>query len=233
LKSPKGVSLKRLHDIEADDISPADTRPADIAALTAVSAEVLDAIGEVFSGTGLMQDERKVKAILDARRAVGSAWDRAARSFVEIGRALNALDAQLRNREEKARLKAGFEKLFPFSEPVSSQFRRVAEMVDSGRVAETQLPGSYSAAYQVALLEPDELEAARQQGLIAPNTSRSAVIAFRRSIVKQSSQVDLGALEAEARRIRETRRRLLQELIRLRGRASEISRLLETEPDAA
>jgi hypothetical protein len=227
MKAPKGISLKRLHDIEADDLPTADSRPAELQALTTVTVEVMDAMSEVFAGTSLMKDEAKVRAVLDARRAVGSAWDRAARSFVEIGRALNALDAQLRSREEKARLKDGFEKLFPFSEPVASQFRRVAEMVDSGRVPETALPGSYSAAYQVALLQPEELEAARQQGLIAPNTSRAAVIAFRRARQIQSPQVDLNALAAERRRIRETRKRLLRELLSLRSRSREIDQLLE------
>jgi hypothetical protein len=230
----RGVSLKKLHDIDVGvEVFPAmDSRPVELEALTTVSGEDMNAIEEVFRGTGVAKDEAKLRAVLTARREVGAAWRSAAASFLEIGRALNTLDDQLRSREEKARLKAGFERLFPFSEPVASQFRRVAEMVDSGRVPETQLPGSYSAAYQLALLKPEELEVARKEGLVTPRTSRSTIIAFRRTRSAARPEVDLNALAAEARRIRETRRRMLTELIKMRRRASEIARLLENDQDS-
>jgi hypothetical protein len=228
----RGVSLKKLHDIDigAEVFPSADTRPVALQALTTISGEDMDAIEEVFRGTGVTSDEAKLRAVLTARREVGAAWRSAAGSFLEIGRALNTLDDQLRTREEKAKLKAGFERLFPFSEPVASQFRRVAEMVDSGRVAEAHLPGSYSAAYQLALLKPEELEIARREGLVTPKTSRSTLIAFRRTRSAERPEVDLNALAAEARRIRETRRRMMGELIKMRRRASEIAKLLENDP---
>jgi hypothetical protein len=225
----KGISLKRLHALEAEDIDITDSRPQAMQSLVEVSGEVMDTITEVFAGTGLLQAERKVKALLDARRAVMSAWDRAGRSYLEIGRALNTLDAQLHRKEEKLRLKAHFDRLFPFSDSIASQLRRVAEMVDTGRVSEQVLPGSYSAAYQIALLDPEELEVARETGLIRPNTSRAAVIAFRKARLASSAQVDLGALEAEARRLHETRKRMLSELLQMRRRSQEIARLLAPE----
>jgi hypothetical protein len=230
----KGVSLKKLHDIDigAEAFPVADSRPKELAALTTVSGDDMDAIEEVFRGTAVASDEAKLRAVLTARREVGAAWRSAANSFLEIGRALNTLDDQLRSREEKARLKAGFERLFPFSEPIASQFRRVAEMVDSGRVSESNLPGSYSAAYQLALLKPEELEVARQEGLITPKTSRSVLIAFRRTRTAARPEINLNALAAEARRIRDTRRRMLDDLIKMRRRAAEIAKLLESDPDS-
>jgi hypothetical protein len=135
----------------------------------------------------------------------------------------------LRTKEERAALKAGFSRLFPVSEPIASQFRRVAAMIDSGRVPIDACPASYSAAYQLALLPPDGLAAAKEHGLIAPNTSRATLIAFRRSLTMQKPTVDFAALMAEQRRILATRRRLLEELIQLRRRSKEISETLSSD----
>ncbi|MBO1360260.1 hypothetical protein J2D73_10725 [Acetobacter sacchari] len=232
MKTPsraRGVSLRKLHDIEADDLAVSDVRPTELDALTAVPEDVLHIISDVFSGTNVAADASKVKAILDAQRAVKVAWERAARSFLEIGRALNSLDARLISREEKLSLKAGFDKLFPFSEPVASQFRRVAAAVDTGRLDESSLPGSYSAAYQLSLLEPDQLDTARKRGLVAPNASRSAIIAFRKSVDKSTTGVDFSGLMAEARRLKATRRRMLIELLAIRKREREISAILNAD----
>ncbi|MFC0389160.1 hypothetical protein [Muricoccus vinaceus] len=228
-KTGRGVSRKALDKLDLDAVTDtvADSRPAQLEKLMVVPGEVLDAIKEVFAGTRVAADHDLVGAVLEARRAVGQAWGRAGQATVEIGRALNALDERLHGREERARLKAGFEKLFPFSDPVASQFRRVAEAVDSGRFTASDLPGSYSAAYQLALLAKDELEEARRRGLVAPHTTRAAVLAFRRERSHaQSAMVDLKALIAEQRRLREQRRELLRKLVEMRQRAREIARLL-------
>jgi hypothetical protein len=228
-KAPRGVSRKALDKIDpnGDAGSVADTRPAQIDQLMVVPGEVMDTIKEVFAGTRVADDDDLVGAVLEARRAVGQAWGRAGQATVEIGRALNALDLQLHGRDERARLKAGFDRLFPFSDPIASQFRRVAEAVDSGRFAVSDLPGSYSAAYQLALLASDELEEARKRGLVAPHTTRAAVLAFRRERShSMSAQIDLQSLMAERRRLGEQRRELLLRLSALRRRQQEIERLL-------
>jgi hypothetical protein len=228
-KAPRGVSRKALDKIDpnGDAGSVADTRPAQIDQLMVVPGEVMDTIKEVFAGTRVADDDDLVGAVLEARRAVGQAWGRAGQATVEIGRALNALDLQLHGRDERARLKAGFDRLFPFSDPIASQFRRVAEAVDSGRFAVSDLPGSYSAAYQLALLASDELEEARKRGLVAPHTTRAAVLAFRRERShSMSAQIDLRSLMAERRRLGEQRRELLLRLSALRRRQQEIERLL-------
>jgi hypothetical protein len=169
-----------------------------------------------------------MEAVLDARRAVGQAWGKIGQSAVEIGRALNSLDAKLHTREERLKLKGGFEKLFPFSDPIASQFRRVAEAVDVGRFTVADLPSSYSAAYQLALLANEELDEARRRGLIAPHTTRAAIIAFRKERASTKLvQVDVKALLAERRRLKEQRRRLLQQLLAIRRRDREICELLD------
>jgi hypothetical protein len=227
----KGVSLAKLHSLTSDEDQPtADTRPAEIDKLLHVSGDLMDTINEVFAGTDVLADQAAVTAILETRREVETAWGRAKTAFIEVGRSLNRLDVRLPTREGRAALKAGFERLFPLSEPVASQFRRVAEMIDSGRVPVEACPGSYSAAYQLALLEPRELEAARSKGLVSANTSRSALIAFRKERSISVPQVDISGLLAEQRRLRATRRRLLEELLRTRKRFAEIARLLQETP---
>ncbi|WP_424137826.1 hypothetical protein [Roseomonas chloroacetimidivorans] len=229
-KPLRGVSRKALDKIDLDlsDDVVADARPAQIDQMVVVPGEVLDTIKDVFAGTRVADDDALVGAVLEARRAVGQAWGKAGQATVEIGRALNALDLRLHGREERARLKAGFERLFPFSDPIASQFRKVAEAVDSGRFSVSDLPGSYSAAYQLALLANDELEEARKRGLVAPHTTRAAVLAFRRERARGGpAQIDLPGLMAELRRLREQRREFLNRLVQIRRRQQEISRLLE------
>lgn len=229
------LSRKALDALDADVLdatnvpTTADSRPAQLDKVMAVKAEDLATVQEVFAGTRVVEDDALIRVVLDTTRTVASAWERAGRSFLEIGRALVALEATLHGRDERARLKSGCERLFPFSDPIASQFRRVALMVEEGRVPEDALPGSYSAAYQIALLEPEQLQEAQRRGLVSPRTSRAAVIAFRREITeKAASKVDLRALDVERKQLLEKRRRMLAELVLLRARVLEIGRLLDS-----
>ncbi len=230
MNKSRGVTRKALDaiDLGHDAAVPADSRPAQLDKLTVISGEVIDTIKEVFSGTRVPNDIALMEAVIDARRAVGQAWGRIGHSAVEIGRALNSLDAKLHTREERLRLKVGFERLFPFSDPIASQFRRVAEAVDGGRFTVADLPSSYSAAYQLALLANEELDEARRRGLVAPHTTRAAVLAFRKERASiRLVQVDVKALLAERRRLKEQRRQLLQQLLAIRRRDREIRQLID------
>ena len=230
MNKSRGVTRKALDaiDLGHDATVPADSRPAQLDKLTVISGEVIDTIKEVFSGTRVPNDNALMEAVIDARRSVGQAWGRIGHSAVEIGRALNSLDAKLHTREERLRLKVGFERLFPFSDPIASQFRRVAEAVDGGRFTVADLPSSYSAAYQLALLANEELDEARRRGLVAPHTTRAAVLAFRKERASiRLVQVDVKALLAERRRLKEQRRQLLQQLLAIRRRDREIRQLID------
>ncbi len=225
----KGVSRNALLALKADMDLTADQRPAQIARLQHVSGEVLDTIVKVFAGTELPQDQELITEVLTARRAVAEAWDKARENFIEIGRALNHLHDKLRTPGERAALKRGFDKLFPLSEPIAFQFRAVARMIDTGRLSLDACPGSYSAAYQISLLSPEEFEEAQRRGLISKTTTRAAVIAFRKERSRSSMTVSFEGLLAEKRRLQEARRRMLEELVRMRRRSGEIARLLEDE----
>lgn len=226
----RGISRRALDALDFSGEAPitADRRPEELDRMLVVSGEVLDTIKDVFVGTRVADDEALVGAVLETRRAVRQAWGRAGQVAVEIGRALNSLDAKLHRKEERAQLKAGFGRIFPFSDPIASQFRRVAEAVDGGRFSISDLPGSYSAAYQLALLATDELDEARRRGLVAPHTTRAAILAFRRErAVKRPDQLDIKALFTERRRLRDQRRELLKQLLAIRRRDREIGQLLD------
>lgn len=112
--SRRGVSLRALQDLDADEVPAFDARPQELRELTIVSSETLETISSVFSGTELANDQARIRVILETQRAVNAAWERAARSFLEIGRALNTLDNVLFSREEKIDLNQASKNFFRF-----------------------------------------------------------------------------------------------------------------------
>jgi hypothetical protein len=232
------VSRRRLRDIGTDEDLPevalTDPRAQDIARLVRVDGEVLDTLREVFQGTALAEDPAKVRALLQARGQVVEAWDTAKAAYLECGRALLAVDLVLDPAERDA-LRHGFRRLFPFSETVASQFRQIAKAVDSGRIPVEACPGSYSTAYQLALLTPGQLDIARTRGLVRADVSRHAVLAFRREvrgvIGTPKEAIDLPKLRAELRRLDAEVRRGLEALAALRRRRREIRAVLAEEDE--
>jgi len=232
----KGLSRRALRRIDTDQISPEgeipDRRSRDIAVLTASDPSVLEAIEQIFAGTTLPNDPRKVRSILKLRGEVAEAWSHARDAFVEIGRALNAVEIELEPTERDA-MRRGFARLFPFSETVATQFRQIARAVDEGRLPLQACPGSYGTAYQLALLTPRQLDIARERGLVRPDVSRNAVISFRKEVwaVAQHAPRSLNILKLrdELHKLKGERQRALEDLAMLRRRIREIRALLPTE----
>ncbi len=233
------LSRRRLHEITTEEEPPGvalpDPRQKDIERLVTVDGEVLDTVREVFRGTALVDDPAKVRALLQARGQVAEAWANAKASYLECGRALLAVDSVLDGAEQDA-LRRGFGRLFPFSETVASQFRQIARAVDSGRIPLECCPGSYSTAYQLALLTPTQLEIARTRGLLRPDVSRHMVLAFRREVRTNGGapreSINLPKLRAELRRIDAEVRRELEALVALRRRRREIRAVLAEGSDS-
>jgi hypothetical protein len=232
------LSRRRLRQIASEDEPPGaalpDPRQKDIERLVTVDGEVLDTVRDVFQGTALIDDPTKVRALLQARGQVAEAWGNAKAAYLECGRALLAVDGVLEEAERDA-LRRGFGRLFPFSETVASQFRQIARAVDSGRIPLECCPGSYSTAYQLALLTPAQLEIARTRGLLRPDVSRYVVLAFRREVRTNNGapreSIDLPKLRAELRRIDAEVRRGLAALVALRRRRREIRAVLAEGSD--
>ena len=119
--------------------------------------------------------------VLELRGEVRRHWGAARNSFLAIGRALVAAEARL-SKFEYERLRAGMDRLFPFGDAVASQLRKVARAVDESRIPESDCPGSYATAYQIAVLKPNELELAIARGLVRPSVTRKEIISFRNEI---------------------------------------------------
>jgi len=227
----KGLSRRALQSVDVDTDLPVvvDKREEDIKVLTRVDEGVYETLNEVFAGTGLMADQRKVKLLLKLRTDVAVAWNQTRDAFIEIGRALNDVDREL-DPVERDRFKAGFRQLFPFSETVASQFRAIARAVDDGHLPREAVPGSYGAAYQMALLTPGQREVARARGLIRPNVSRDTLIEFRREVTtvhSRSRGLDPTRMQAELGRLERQKRKALSDLVALRRRIQEIRALLD------
>ncbi len=224
-------AIAALTSDEATD--PMDERPRALAQVTTLSGELLDTIQEVFAGTDLAADQERIAALLSTRSEIQQAWGAAAKGFVTVGRRLLDLDRMLRTEQEREALKVGCERLFPFSKTVASQLRAVARAVDAGVLSLESCPASYVAAYQITLLEPPELEEAWRRGLVAPRTTRAALIAFRKErAITAAQQIDVGALLAEQRRIQRRLAHLAEEQRTLEERLAQIDRITQATSDS-
>ena len=108
---------------------------------------------------------------------ISKLWSDAQRAFLAIGRLLVRAEQVFRGSFERDVVSK-----LPFNRNVAHMLRTVAEKVDQGIVAESQLPRSYAAAFRLVTLEPEALEQARREGLIAPGTPRSAIEKFRQDL---------------------------------------------------
>ncbi len=227
------LSKRALAALKSNQAPPLDGRPAELARLTTVPGDVMDTLQEVFAGTGLLEDQKRVEVLLTTRAEIQAAWSAAAKGFVTVGRRLLELDEQLATPEERTALKAGCERLFPFSDPVASQLRAVARAVDAGILTLETCPASYSAAYQITLLKPSVLEEARRRGLISQRATRPALIAFRREFQRRSGeQIDVPALTTERRRLEAQLARLDKQRQTIQARMAEIQNILENANEA-
>ena len=229
----RGLSRRAMLQVDTDaDLSTAslpDKRQIEMAPLVHVDETLLATLQDVFAGTGLMSDQRKVRAVITLRGHVDVAWQQTRDAFLEIGRALNEVDAVLDEAEQES-LKRGFRKLFPFSETVASQFRVIARAVDAGHITKEALPGSYGTAYQMALLNSEQRRIAEKEGLIRPTVSRNALIEFRKlhdGVVPRTARgPDPAKMRAELGRLERSEVKLARALDSVRKRIREIRELL-------
>lgn len=233
------LSRRAMLQVATDEVLPAsdlpDKRQGEMAPLVHVDEALLETLQEVFAGTSLMSDQRKVRAVVTLRGHVDVAWQQTRDAFLEIGRALNEVDAVL-DEEEQESLKRGFRKLFPFSETVASQFRVIARAVDAGHIRKDALPGSYGTAYQMALLNSEQRQIAEKEGLIRPTVSRNALIEFRKLhegvVPRQARGPDPAKMWAELGRLERSEVKLSKALEGVRKRITEIRQLLALEDEA-
>ena len=139
-----------------------------------------------------------------------------------------AAEARL-SKFEYERLRAGMDRLFPFGDAVASQLRKVARAVDESRIPESDCPGSYATAYQIAVLKPNELELAIARGLVRQDVTRKEIISFRNEIRRTSARANWNPTETDRDRLRSKEQTLLAELEEVRRHLKEIDEALERE----
>ena len=219
--------MVKLPDPDDEEIG-GDRRSEDLRQFAIGDPVSLDALRDVFAGTNLIEDKEKVQFVLELRGEVRRHWGAARDSFLAIGRALVAAEARL-SKFEYERLRAGMDRLFPFGDAVASQLRRVARAVDESRIPESDCPGSYATAYQIAVLKPNELELAIARGLVRQDVTRKEIISFRNEIRRTSARANWNPTETDRDRLRSKEQTLLAELEEVRRRLKEIDEALERE----
>lgn len=217
-------------DLEGDVLG-VDPRARDLRAVSAEDPAVLSAIREVFAGTGLPDDQEKVRRILRTRSEIQKEWGDARDSFLAIGRALIELEDML-TKAEFTRLRHGTERLLPFSDATATQLRQIARAVDGGRIPADACPGSYGTAYQITLLTDPQLRLARERGLIRPDVTRREIMQLRREVSPSGAEApSIGRLSRtqlreERARMNERRARLMDELSMIERRILQLDQLL-------
>ena len=105
-------------------------------------------------------------------------WREAQDRFVAIGEYLMHARETLAHGEYERMVASDL----PFGRAVAHTLRTVAAAVREGKLQRPELPRSYTTAYFLATLPPNQLALARSRGLVRHDVPRSSVDAFRREL---------------------------------------------------
>jgi len=119
------------------------------------------------------------KSVEDYISEIETLWNEAAESFLLVGRWLNSAKETLAHGEYQRMV----EERLPFDKSRAYQLRMVATMIDSGRVAELDLPRSSSTAFLFVSLDQKALAKAKHDGVLRPNVRRQEVQEWKRILI--------------------------------------------------
>jgi hypothetical protein len=105
-------------------------------------------------------------------------WKEAAETFLLIGRNLNKAKEILPHGEYQRMVQS----CLPFDKSRAYQLRMVATMVDSGRVAEDDLPRSSATAFLFASLDREMIARAKDDGILRADVRRQEVQEWKRRL---------------------------------------------------
>jgi hypothetical protein len=138
---------------------------------------------------GLSRAESLLNAVVPQNDAAGYVreisrlWSEAKDKFLAIGEYLSLAKEQLAHGEYEAMIRSQL----PFGKSAAHRMRTVAEAVRNGRLARDSLPQSYATAYELTLLNDQQLRLAESRGLIRPDVHRAELVAFRRAFDKPTT----------------------------------------------
>ena len=125
-----------------------------------------------------------IRTLGQYREEIHALWHTAAESFVRIGRLLNDAKRELPHGQFTSLVN----EQLPFGKSVCHALRSIADAVDSKLVLEQELPGDYTAAYQVVSLSEPLVQQAREQGILRPTVTRKEIVEFKRSVKQAAGQ---------------------------------------------
>lgn len=229
----KGRSASKMPAVVAEvDWTDGDNRYRQGQAIIRQTEEGREVVAEIFSGTDLALDDKRVGDLLAARTLIIEQWNRGQRAFLTVGRTLLRLSRTL-SEDEFLRLRRGSEKLFPFGDATASKLRSVAMLVDEGGIEEERLPG-YTVAYEFTTLPPEGLRLAKERNLIRPDVRRTEIAAFRRELRSHTVPagtslvvpIDLGLGRISREKLEKRQAELQEERAVLVARLAEVDRVL-------
>jgi hypothetical protein len=115
---------------------------------------------------------------------IGKLWEEAQAKFLTIGRYL----VQAKERLPHGEFEAMVANQLPFGRSVAYQLRMVAQAVEQRRIAEDDLPRSYTNAYKLVLLDDGALRRAHEAKVVRPDVTRRELTDFFRSIRAEAQQ---------------------------------------------
>src|SRR3712207_3629144 len=116
-------------------------------------------------------------------REIFRLWSEAKDKFLAIGEYLSLAKEQLAHGEYEAMIRSQL----PFGKSAAYRMRTVAEAVRDGRLTRDSLPQSYATAYELTLLNDQQLRLAESRGLIRPDVHRAELVTFRRAFDKPTT----------------------------------------------
>lgn len=215
----KRVSRNALRVVDGDDDATlSDHRAQQYSALSAETEEARTVVKEML---GPDADRRLVEVLASARIEIRHAWVASAKSFLQIGRTLLRLEAEVprsvfdRFIDER--------RVLPFGRASATKMMSVARAVDLGRIQQERVP-PYTVAYELVTLPDHLLRLADEHGLVRPDVKRDEITAFKLAVRADPppTQIDVVVLRRERHRLQVKRQRYLEALQVIEQRLAEI-----------
>jgi len=197
--------------------------------LALIDNQLDGSLREALTGLKILHDEEAKRQLREAVIGIHKAWADMRGSAIQTGKLLlqiyrmgtDVYEALFR--KEKA--------ILPFGHSVEVKLRRIAEDIERGRFVETNLPIAYSAAYELTTLTDEQLDMAKERGLVRPETIRREIIAFKRELAAKNSgmsdtEYSINSLRSRRTYLERKRKRVLAKLRKIDAELAEVNRLL-------
>lgn len=190
-----------------------------------------DEFNRVFAGTGVAQDQEKVRAATILYNTLRNGAAKQIELYVQMGKALLAAERKFTSDEWKLLIEHT-EPLFQVPRNRAVMWRQIALAVEEGRLPVDRLPDSYSVAYVFTHYEPWRIKKAVEANVLRPSVTRREAENFRRLTMPDGGRdaASDGPSE-ELARLRKQERRLEEKLGAVRERIAQL-RALSKAADA-